>query len=58
MMRHNPIEAAVLEQWGLQVISAEGAEPETALETFLERIAAMIEDEEDVRAKPQKVRRV
>jgi hypothetical protein len=59
MMRHNPIEAAVLEQWGLQVIAAEGAEPATALETFLERLAAMIEDEEeDARAKPRTARRV
>jgi len=39
MMRENAIENAVLAQWGIQAITQEGAEPERALEIFLESIA-------------------
>ncbi len=39
MMRANPIDEAVLAQWGIEVITEEGVEPERRLESFLERIA-------------------
>jgi len=39
MMRPNPIEASVLEQWGIRVIVDETGSPEHALETFLTRLA-------------------
>jgi len=38
MMRPNPIEASVLEQWGIRVIVDETGSPEHALETFLTRL--------------------
>jgi hypothetical protein len=39
MMRPNPIESAVLEQWGIRVITDETGDPEHALETFLAKLA-------------------
>jgi hypothetical protein len=39
MMRPNPIEASVLEQWGIRVFVDETGSPEHALETFLTRLA-------------------
>jgi hypothetical protein len=38
MMRPNPVEEAVLAQWGIRVMT-EGTEPEAALETFLSKLA-------------------
>jgi SIR2-like domain len=46
MMRRNPIEEAVLEQWGLQVITADRDKPENALEAFLDQLAEAISEEE------------
>ncbi|HYF53137.1 MAG TPA: SIR2 family protein [Salinarimonas sp.] len=42
MMRANPIDAAVLEQWGIEVITQDDVEPARRLEAFLERIAAAV----------------
>jgi hypothetical protein len=39
MMRPNPIEASILEQWGIRVIVDETGSPEHALETFLGQLA-------------------
>ncbi len=39
MIRPNAIEEAVLEQWGIKVVTEENAEPEKALELFLEKLA-------------------
>lgn len=39
MMRPNPIEACVLEQWGIKVIVDDAGPPEHALERFLTRLA-------------------
>ncbi|HEY8567066.1 MAG TPA: SIR2 family protein [Beijerinckiaceae bacterium] len=39
MMRPNPIEEAVLEQWGIQTLSEDADDPEIALEMFLRRLA-------------------
>jgi hypothetical protein len=47
MMRSNPIEAAVLGQWGIQVITEENAASEQALETFLARLAEEVGVGED-----------
>jgi hypothetical protein len=38
MIRPNPIEEAVLAQWGIRVIVDETGKPETALESFLSRL--------------------
>jgi hypothetical protein len=53
MMRPNPIEASVLEQWGIRVIVDETGSPEHALETFLTRLA----EEVGVRVREGKPRR-
>ncbi len=53
MMRPNPIEATVLEQWGIRVIVDESGSPEHALERFLTRLA----EEVGVAAAPAKTRR-
>jgi hypothetical protein len=59
MMRRNPIEEAVLEQWGLRVITVETADPSNALETFLRQLAEAVAHDQDAsdRAKPRKARR-
>ena len=53
MMRPNPIEATVLEQWGIRVIVDESGSPEHALERFLTRLA----EEVGVETGPAKARR-
>ncbi|KAA2235283.1 SIR2 family NAD-dependent protein deacylase [Salinarimonas soli] len=45
MMRASPIEEAVLEQWGIEVITQAGADPDRRLEAFLERIAEAVREE-------------
>jgi hypothetical protein len=47
MMRPNPIETSVLEQWGIKVIVDETGSPEHALETFLGRLADAVGVDED-----------
>lgn len=42
MMRSSEIDAAVLAQWGIQVITGEDVEPERRLEAFLERLAGAV----------------
>lgn len=42
MLRPNPIDEAVLEQWGIRVLTEPGCAPEDALETFLEKLAAEV----------------
>src|ERR687898_1012597 len=42
MMRPNPIEASVLEQWGLRVLTEPDCKPEEALEVFLEKLAGEV----------------
>jgi hypothetical protein len=49
MMRRNPIEEAVLEQWGLRVITADAERPENALEIFLERLADAMSGQDETR---------
>lgn len=39
MLRPNPIDEAVLEQWGIRVLTEPDCAPEDALETFLEKLA-------------------
>jgi hypothetical protein len=50
MMRPNPVEAAVLEQWGIRVIANESVPAEHALETFLADLA----DEVAARSQPKR----
>jgi hypothetical protein len=38
MLRPNPVDEAVLEQWGIRVLTEPDAKPETALQSFLERL--------------------
>jgi hypothetical protein len=38
MLRANPVESAVLEQWGIRVLTDASADPEHALESFLARL--------------------
>jgi hypothetical protein len=45
MIRPNPIEEAVLEQWGLRVIVDETGKPDTALESFLARLVREVRGE-------------
>lgn len=43
MLQPNPIEQAVLEQWGLRVLSERDCPPEEALETFLTKLSDAVE---------------
>ena len=45
MLRPNPIDEAVLEQWGIRVLTEPGCKPEDALEAFLEKLAAEVGEE-------------
>jgi hypothetical protein len=40
MLRPNPIDQAVLEQWGIRVLTEPDCKPDEALEVFLEKLAA------------------
>jgi SIR2-like domain len=42
MIRPNPIETAVLEQWGIRVLTEEDADADHALETFLTKLAQAV----------------
>jgi hypothetical protein len=53
MMRPNAIEEAVLDQWGIRVITGDPRQAETALETFLAQLAAAVEGEDEP-LKPQR----
>jgi hypothetical protein len=46
MLRPNPVDEAVLEQWGLKVLTEPDCRPEDALETFLEKLAERVEEKE------------
>ena len=46
MLRPNPIDEAVLEQWGIRVLTEPESKPEEALEIFLEKLAADIARED------------
>ena len=45
MLRDDPIDEAVLAQWGIRVITEPDVAPEHALERFLEKLLAAIRDE-------------
>ncbi|MBQ0821363.1 SIR2 family protein [Microvirga sp. HBU67558] len=45
MLRPNPVEQAVLEQWGLQVLTEKECKPEAALETFLAKLHKAVEED-------------
>ncbi|MDF2687175.1 MAG: Sir2 family NAD-dependent protein deacetylase [Microvirga sp.] len=47
MLRANPVEQAVLEQWGLQVLMEKECPPEKALEKFLTKLSKAVEKDED-----------
>jgi hypothetical protein len=46
MLRPNPVEEAVLAQWGLRVLTERECPPEEALETFLAKLAEAVEESE------------
>jgi hypothetical protein len=46
MMRPNPIEEAVLEQWGIKAISEDTEDPENALEIFLSTLKEHVDSDE------------
>ena len=46
MMRHNVVEEAVLEQWGLRVITEQDCPPEDALETFLGKLSNAVQEKQ------------
>jgi hypothetical protein len=43
MIRPNPVEAAVLAQWGISAISEETEDPENALEVFPGKLKAQVD---------------
>jgi len=47
MLRPNPVEQAVLEQWGLQVLTEKECQPEQALEQFLAKLSEAVEKGEE-----------
>lgn len=47
MLRPNPVEQAVLEQWGLQVLTEKDCPPEQALERFLAKLSEAVEKEKE-----------
>ncbi|EIM26957.1 SIR2 family NAD-dependent protein deacylase [Microvirga lotononidis] len=47
MLRSNPVEQAVLEQWGLQVLTEKDCPSEQALETFLAKLSKAVEGADD-----------
>ena len=44
MLRPNPVEEAVLAQWGLRVLTERDCPPEEALETFLTKLSGAVAD--------------
>ncbi|MXQ12058.1 SIR2 family protein [Microvirga makkahensis] len=49
MLRSNPVEQAVLEQWGLRVLTEKDCPPEKALEVFLTKLCASVEKADEAR---------
>jgi hypothetical protein len=47
MLRSNPVEQTVLEQWGLRVLTEKDCPPEKALEVFLAKLCEAVEKAED-----------
>jgi SIR2-like domain len=47
MLRPNPVEEAVLAQWGLQVLTEKDCPPGEALETFLAKLCEEVEQEQE-----------
>ena len=45
MLRPNPVEEAVLAQWGLRVLTEKDCPPEEALETFLSKLCEAVEND-------------
>jgi SIR2-like domain len=45
MLRPNPIDEAVLEQWGIRVLTEPDRKPDDALEAFLEKLAGEVGEE-------------
>lgn len=45
MLRPNPVEQAVLEQWGLRVLTEKDCPPEEALERFLTELSQSLEED-------------
>ena len=56
MLRPNPVDEAVLEQWGLRVLTEPNCKPEDALQTFLEKLAAEVGGRSGRKAKPPRPR--
>ncbi len=46
MLRPNPVEEAVLAQWGLRMLTEKDCPPEAALETFLAKLADAVEGDD------------
>jgi SIR2-like protein len=44
MLRSNPVDKAVLEQWGITVLTEPHSQPETALQSFLEELVNDLEE--------------
>lgn len=44
MIRPNPVEEAVLEQWGIRAVTEDTDDPGDALQTFLEKLKAGLDD--------------
>jgi hypothetical protein len=49
MLRDDPIEQAVLEQWGIRAITESGVPQKHALERFLEKLLAAVRDDSGLR---------
>ncbi len=47
MLRSNPVEQAVLEQWGLRVLTEKSCPPDKALELFLTKLCTSVERQEE-----------
>lgn len=47
MLRPNPVEQAVLEQWGLRVLMEKDCPPDQALETFLAKLCEAVGDDNE-----------
>jgi hypothetical protein len=57
MIRPNPIEEAVLEQWGIRVITDTTGKPDSALESFLSRLVEDVRGTAPAKARKKPARR-
>jgi hypothetical protein len=57
MIRPNPIEEAVLEQWGIRVITDATGKPDSALESFLSRLVEDVRGTAPAKARKKAARR-